>query len=106
MKEKIDLEQIKHIAKLANLPLTESELKKFAMQVSEIVEFNISHIEKIVTKNIQATSHALGVKNRVRIDETRPGFDTKEALQNAKATHQSFFKVKAILDFSADKESE
>ena len=106
MKEEIDLEQIKHIAKLANLPLTESELKRFAVQVSEIVEFNIGHIEKIVTKNVQATAHTLGVKNRVRADETRPGFNTKEALQNAKATHQSFFKVKAILDFSADKESE
>jgi len=106
MKEEIGLEQIKHTAKLANLPLTESELKRFAVQVSEIVEFNIGHIEKIVTKNVQATAHTLGVKNRVRADETRPGFATKEALQNAKATHQSFFKVKAILDFSADKESE
>ena len=106
MKEKIGLEQIKHTAKLADLPLTKSELEKFAVQVSEIVEFNISHIKNIYTKDIEPTAHALGVKNRVRIDETKAGFATKEALQNAKRTHQSFFKVKAILDFSADKESE
>lgn len=103
MIEQKDLKQIEHIAKLANLNLSKAELKKFAQQISQVIEFNISHLQRIDTKNVDPTSHFLGAKNSMRMDETRPGLSTKEALQNASETDKNFFKVKAVLSLPENK---
>jgi aspartyl-tRNA(Asn)/glutamyl-tRNA(Gln) amidotransferase subunit C len=98
MKKRISLEEAKYVAKLANLPLTEEQLKKFTSQVSEVIEFNMSLLEKINTVNVEPTAHATGISSKLRKDETEQGLDSTEALQNAKNKHNGFFKVKAILE--------
>jgi aspartyl-tRNA(Asn)/glutamyl-tRNA(Gln) amidotransferase subunit C len=98
MKRKISLEEVKHVATLANLPLTESEIKKFASQLSEVIDYNMTLLEKVETKGVEPTAHITGISNILREDETQPNLTSQEALQNAKKTHNNFFKVKAILD--------
>jgi len=98
MKRKIEIEDVKHITKLANLPLTDSEMKKYSSQLSEVIDYNMSLLEKINTEKVEPTAHIAGLSNILRKDETEPGLDTKAALQNAKETHNDFFKVKAILE--------
>ena len=98
MKKRIDLEEVKHVVKLANLPLTDQEIKKFTSQLSEVIGYNMSLLEKVDTKGVEPTAHITGVSNVLREDETEPSLTSKEALQNAKETHNDFFKVKAILD--------
>jgi len=98
MKKKINLEEAKYIAKLANLPLTEKQLTKFTSQVSEVIEFNMSLLEKVNTEKVEPTAHVTGISNKLRKDETEQRLSSDEALQNAKSKHNGFFKVKAILE--------
>lgn len=104
MKKKISLVEVRHIAKLANLPLTEVELKKFSEQLSEVIDYNISLLKKVPTQRVEPTAHVSGASNVLRVDETEPGLAANEALQNTKSQYNGFFKVKAILDLSAGRQ--
>lgn len=86
-----------HIAKLANLPLTEDEEKKLGEQLQETLEY-IENLNEIDTKSADPTSQVTGLENVARDDEAIPSLSQEEALQNTKSTHNGFFKVKGILD--------
>jgi len=98
MKKKISLDEVKHTAKLANLPLSAAELKKFASQLTKVIDYNISLLDKVQTNNVEPTAHVSGAENILRDDDVEPGLTESEALQNAENTHNGFFKVKAILE--------
>ena len=98
MKKKISLEEVKHIAKLANLPLSDSEIKKLATQLTSVIDFNVSLLNKVSTESVEPTAHVSGAENILRADEAEPGLQTSEALQNTKNVHNGFFKVKPILE--------
>ena len=98
MKNKITPEEVKHIAKLANLPLRPSEVKKYAEQLSEVIDYNISLLESVNTKTVEPTAHVLGLSIEARNDEPEPGLKADEAIKNAPSTHNDFFKVPAILE--------
>lgn len=88
---------ITHIAKLANLPLTDSEKKKLEKQLEETLAY-IENLKEVETKGIKPTDHVTGLENVFKNDSARPSFSQEEALQNAKEKHNGFFKVKAILE--------
>lgn len=88
---------INHLAKLANLPLSEKEKKKFEKQLGETLDY-VKSLEEIGTKNIEGTSQITGLENVTRQDEASPSLSQDEVLKNAKSTHNGFFKVKAILE--------
>ena len=88
---------ISHIAKLANLTLTDEEKKKLEKQLEETVEY-VNRLEEVDTKDVEPTSQVTGLENVTREDEIKPSLTQAEALQNAKSTHKGFFKVKGILN--------
>lgn len=88
---------IKHVAKLANLPLTEEEMVLFAPQLLAIVDF-ISKLQALDTKNIKPTSQVTGLMNIFRedkIDAART-FSQEKALANAPKKYKGYFMVPAI----------
>lgn len=88
---------VKHIAKLANLPLEKDKEEKFGKQLSEILNY-VEKLNSIDTKNVEPTSQVTGLENVMREDETRSSLTQEEALSNTKATHNGFIKVPAILE--------
>ncbi|HEX7456063.1 MAG TPA: Asp-tRNA(Asn)/Glu-tRNA(Gln) amidotransferase subunit GatC [Candidatus Nanoarchaeia archaeon] len=98
MRKKLTLSEVKHVATLANLPLEASELTTFSKQLSEVIDYNMTLLAKVDTKDIEPTAHVTGAKNIQRPDVTEPGLTQKEALKNSKSVHNGFFKVKAILE--------
>lgn len=87
---------ISHIAKLANLPLSQSEKNKLEKQLEETIKY-IQNLNEVNTKNIEPTSQVTGLENVTREDEIKPSLSQEEALKNAKLTYNGFFKVKRIL---------
>lgn len=81
---------IKHIAKLANLPLTADETIKFQEQLSEIVGY-INDLNQIDTKNVPPTAQVTGKTNEFRQDEVTPSLSQEDALKNAPKSHNGFF---------------
>lgn len=88
---------ITHTAKLANLPLSEEEKKKFEQQLSETLTY-VESLNDIDTKNVNATSQVTGLENVLRDDVAGPSLSQKDALKNSKSTDNGFFKVPAILE--------
>ena len=60
-------DQVRHIAKLARLRLTDEEVEKFAPELSSILQY-IDTLSKVNTENIEPTSQVTGLTNRLRED--------------------------------------
>ena len=88
---------IKHIAKLANLPITEQEEKKLEKQLTETLNY-IEILNGIDTKNIEPTAHVTGLENVTREDKSGQSLTQAQALSNTKKQYNGFFIVDAILD--------
>jgi len=88
---------VKHVAKLANIPLKNDEVKKYENQLSQILEY-IEKLTKVNTDNIKETSQTTGLENVTRDDVASPSLKQDEALSNTKSKHNSLFKVKAIFE--------
>lgn len=87
---------VPHVAKLANLPLKNEEIKKFEKQLSEILSY-VEKLKEIDTSKVESTSQVTGLKNVTREDVTSPSLPQADALSSANSKHNGFFKVKAIL---------
>ena len=92
---------VKKIAKLANLPLTDEEEEKLGEQLSQTLDY-VNKLEEIDTKNVGPTSQVTGLENVTREDEVTPSLTQDEALENVKSSYKGFVKVKAILDQEAN----
>lgn len=88
---------VKHIAKLANLPLKDSEIEKFEKQLNETTNY-VAELDSVNTEGIEPTSQVTGLENITRDDVVKPSLTQKDALSNAKSTMNGFFKVQSILN--------
>lgn len=88
---------VNHVAKLANLTLSDEEKTKFEKQLEETIEY-IKGLDEVDTNDIDPTSQVTGLENVTREDEIKPSLTQEQALSNSKSTHNGFFKVKGILN--------
>lgn len=88
---------IKHIAKLADLPIKDDEEKMLEEQLEATVE-HIESLNDIPTDHITSTNEVTGLENVMREDEVRPSLTQEQALQNAKKTYNGFFVVPVIIE--------
>jgi len=99
--EKITLDQVKHVAKLARLALDDSKLAKFATQLESILEY-VAKISQVDVSGVEPMAHALPVHNVFREDVVEPSLPLEAVLQNAPEADGPFFKVPKII---ADEDS-
>lgn len=88
---------VKHVAKLANLPITDTEEKKFGKQLEETLKY-IEGLNEVDTSKVEATDHVTGQESVLREDITTPSLSQEEALSNSKSKHNGMFKVKAVFN--------
>jgi len=88
---------ISHIAKLANLPISEEEGKKLEGQLLETLDY-IEILNVVDTKNVEPTAQVTGLENITRTDETSVSLTQNEAVSNTKQQYNGYFQVDAILD--------
>ncbi len=65
---KLTDEQVKHVAKLANLPITDDEVKKYGEQLSVILEY-VDQLDKVDTSGVEPTFNVSGQSNIYHQDE-------------------------------------
>lgn len=90
-------DQVRHIARLARLGLTDEDVEKFSHQLSDILDY-FERLESIDTSDVPPTAYPLDLHNVMRDDEPDPGFDLEEALQNAPDRHGDYFRVRRVLE--------
>lgn len=92
---KLAKSDVKHIARLARLGLTEAEVKRFQRQLSAIISY-VGQLNEVNTQKVEPISQVTGLENVTREDIAQPSITQEEALSNAPAQHNGFFKVKPI----------
>ena len=92
----ISRDEVAHLADLARIDLSDSELDHLAPQLSVILE-SVASINDVASDDIPPTSHALPLTNVFRDDVVRPGLTAEEALSGAPEVAHQRFKVPRIL---------
>ena len=90
-------EQVRWVAHLARLELTDAELATMTRQLSAIVEY-VDLLRQVNTDGVEPLAHPLQVHNAFRADEPRPSLPVDEALANAPDRRGDFFGVPAVLE--------
>lgn len=95
---KLTRDQVKHVAWLANLPLTEEEEKKSSQQLSEILDY-IAKLDQVRIEDLP-TFNVTGLSNVLASDEPQTPLTQEEALQNASQKENGMFVTKGVFDDS------
>jgi len=98
--EKIDEPQVRKVAKLARLELTDAEVQEFTGQLSDILEY-VEKMNELDTGNVEPLAHCLPISNVFRKDCVKESLGTEKTLANAPQRDGEFFKVPKILDDSS-----
>ena len=92
----ITREEVRHLANLARIDLSDDELDHLAPQLSVILE-SVASISDVAAGDIPPTSHPLPLTNVFRDDVVTPGLTAEQALAGAPASEQHRFSVPRIL---------
>ena len=93
----ITTEQVKHLAELARIEMTDDELTAMATELDIIVS-SVENLSEIVTSDTPATSHPIPLTNVFREDVVGETLTQEEALSGAPDAQDGKFRVPAILD--------
>ncbi|MDM8516851.1 Asp-tRNA(Asn)/Glu-tRNA(Gln) amidotransferase subunit GatC [Desulfobacterales bacterium HSG16] len=93
---KIAKQEVIHVANLARLDLDEQSVDKFAGQIDTILEY-IALLNKVDTKGVKPTSHAISLTNAFREDKVGEHLGRDDALLNAPERDDENFIVPKII---------
>lgn len=92
---------VRHVAKLARLALTDQESQRLEAQLGSILKY-VAKIGEADVTNVEPMAHALPIHNVLREDVVEPSLPLDKALQNAPETDGPFFKVPKIIGGDED----
>jgi aspartyl-tRNA(Asn)/glutamyl-tRNA(Gln) amidotransferase subunit C len=88
----IDHEEVRHVARLARLQLSEEEVDRMAVELAGVLD-HIATIAQLDLDDVEPTSHVVAVENALRADEPRPSLPRERALESAPAVADGGFAV-------------
>jgi aspartyl-tRNA(Asn)/glutamyl-tRNA(Gln) amidotransferase subunit C len=94
---KITRQEVEHVARLARLELTEQEADTFTGQLDAILSY-VDKLKELNTDGIIPTAHAVPMENAFREDLVQPSIGVDNALANAPARAESFFRVPKVIE--------
>lgn len=89
-------DDVAHLAHLARLELTDTELDTYLGQLAVILH-SVARVGEVAGVDIEPTTHAVPLTNVYRDDVVRPGLSQQAALAQAPATEDGRFRVPQIL---------
>lgn len=92
----IDID-IAHVARLARLDLSESELEDYRKQLGVILD-HAARVQSLEGEPQVGSVHPLGFVNTYRADEVSPSLDRDEVLGQAPETQDGYFVVPPALE--------
>jgi aspartyl-tRNA(Asn)/glutamyl-tRNA(Gln) amidotransferase subunit C len=96
---KITEDEVRYVADLANLKLTEDEVRKFQADLDEIL-VHMDRLKEIDTSQVEPMSQVLYEAEEtatLRADRERPGLGSQLALANAPLASSGYFKVPEVI---------
>ena len=94
---KLSTDEVRHVAELAKLKLTDDEVVLYSEQLSDILAY-AEILQDVDTSSVAPTPYVLDVENVMRDDEPRVGLSNDDALANAPDSEDGFFRVRAVFE--------
>jgi len=94
---KLSYKEVQHIAWLARLGLSEAEVEKFSIQLSDILE-NFEILKQVDTDKVPPATRSVLLQDVFREDRIAESLPQSKILSNAPSQEEDCFKVQAILE--------
>ena len=91
--------QVRHLASLVRIELTDSEVEEFRSELSSILS-HIDALSEIDTAGIPPTNNGADLLNVEAEDASRPSLPRDQILANAPQREDEYFRVHAVLNQS------
>ncbi|MFH0878000.1 MAG: Asp-tRNA(Asn)/Glu-tRNA(Gln) amidotransferase subunit GatC [Candidatus Omnitrophota bacterium] len=93
----ISKDEVKYIAHLARLGLSEEEIKHFQTQLEVILQY-IDQLKVLDVSQVEPMAHVLDVENVLRPDEPKASLDPESVLGISPSREKDFYKVPKVLE--------
>src|SRR4051812_42830152 len=93
---KITPDEVRRIAALANIGLSDDQIEHFAGELDEIVKF-VEQLQKIDVADIPPTDQVTGLVDVWREDKVQLGLSYDDLELNAPNWEDGYYKVKRVL---------
>ncbi len=94
---KITKDEVKYVADLARLTVSDEQADKLAGEMGEIITF-AGMLSQMDTDGINPTNHAIKVENVLREDVHGQSYERDELIQNAPEDYAGCFVVPKIVE--------
>ena len=93
----ISKEEVKHIAKLAKLSLSDEEVEKYGAELGQIAEF-VAELNEVDISGVEPTAHVVDKNNVFRKDEMKQSFPREQILKNAPSKEAGCISVPKVVE--------
>ena len=94
---RLDSDDVRHLAALARVGMTDEEIEIMRDQMSNIME-NFDVLNQVNTDDVEPTGHSVGLVSVMREDEVAESSTVEQVLANAPAQEDNFVRVRAVLE--------
>ncbi len=96
MPQRLTLDEVRHVAKLARLQLTDEQLQQYRSQLSSVLE-HIAKLSELNVEGVEPMAHPSDVTNRLDEDTVGESMPTKQLLAMAPAMQDHYLAVPKVL---------
>ncbi len=89
-------DDVRHVARLARLALSDDEVEALGGQLSSILAY-AEKVSEVATSDVPPTSHPYPLRNVWRDDEARPSLPPEDAISTAPEAQDGRFQVPRIV---------
>lgn len=94
---RLTTEQVRHLALLARLGMTDQEVELMRDQMSNILD-SFDVLQQVDTEGVEPTGHSADLQSVMRDDKAAPSRPRDDVLANAPHSEGEFIRVKAVLE--------
>lgn len=97
MAEPLTTDEVKHVAKLARLRLSEASVEGYRRELSNILQY-VEKLQEIDVEGVEPMAHPLPITNRLADDVVSEPMPLDDLLRNAPAVEGAYLAVPKVLD--------
>ena len=97
MPDPLTNEQVRHVAKLARLRLTDAQVEQYRTQLSSVLEY-VAKLNELNVDEVEPMAHPTDLVNRLDDDVPQSVLTLEQVLMNAPAVEDRFLAVPKVLD--------
>jgi aspartyl-tRNA(Asn)/glutamyl-tRNA(Gln) amidotransferase subunit C len=93
----VDTQQVRHIAKLARIAMSDAEVEAMVPELNNILDW-VEQLSEVNTDGVEPLTAVIDNKLRLRDDAVTAGNERDDVLRNAPDAQHGFFAVPKVIE--------